>query len=101
MNESSPVEMNPTAYRAVCYMWECPACENKNILEVAAEGNLVECECCNLSFKLDGVLDKMGESAPHWKFGDAESNGRPVPTCSKCGWAVNGDLGQHEKKCWK
>ena len=42
----------------------------------------------------------VNETVPHWKFGDAESNGRPIPTCSKCGRAVNGDLNKHEEKCW-
>jgi hypothetical protein len=41
------------------------------------------------------------EVSPHWEFGKASSNGRPVPTCSKCGWAINGDLDEHEVKCWQ
>ena len=37
---------------------------------------------------------------PHWEFGKASSNGCQVPTCSKCGWAINGDTDAHEAECW-
>jgi len=36
-----------------------------------------------------------------WISGDAEQNGRPVNTCSKCGRAVIGEHEpRHEAECW-
>ncbi len=57
----------------------------------------------SLSGKAAGIrhaIAELGLNGPHWIFGNASSNGRPVPVCSKCGWAVNGELEEHENKCW-
>lgn len=37
---------------------------------------------------------------PEWEYGNAESNGNAVPTCSKCGWAIRSNHKEHEEACW-
>lgn len=58
---------------------------------------------CPSSEKQRQVFEMLNNyvGTPRWLFGKASISGRPVPTCSKCGWAINGDLAEHEVECWQ
>lgn len=51
----------------------------------------------------ESELSKAGTESkkrPEWEYGNAESNGNAVPTCSKCGFAIRRNHKEHEEACW-
>lgn len=52
------------------------------------------------AYKREMTIRIESPKGPKWEYGMAESNGNPVPSCSKCGRAVRRNHKEHEESCW-